>query len=281
MKIRYQNFNGDLIQESSKLFDSNNRLFCYGDGIFETIHACGSSPQFLYEHYKRIERALIVLGIEIPFNLNQLEKEIEKTLAKNRIYKGARVRLAIYRNDGGLYAPTNNTSSFLIETSDLEFEKYALNSKGLNIGIYSEMKKPVNILSPFKTSNALLFVLAGLYKSKNDFDDCIILNDNGAVCEAISSNLFFVKGKTIVTPSVKSGCVSGIMRVKVLEIADFLGYSIVEQDNVDVSILQKADEVFLSNAISGVRWVLSYRRKRYTPFVAKKITEALNQIVFS
>ena len=115
MKTQYINFNGRFVEKGQPLFEASNRAFCYGDGCFETIHANGTKVQFVFEHFSRLERSLRKLQIENPFDLDSFQEEIEKLLNKNRIYKGARVRLAVFRNAGGLYTPADNSASFIIK----------------------------------------------------------------------------------------------------------------------------------------------------------------------
>ena len=87
-----------------------------------------------------------------------------------------------------------------------------------------------------------------------------------------------VKGQVIFTPPISSGCLKGVMRKNILKIAKNIGFEIREEAFSPFE-LQRADEVFLSNAIQGIRWVANYRKKEYTNEVAIQLSAALNSIV--
>ncbi|MCK5028706.1 MAG: aminotransferase class IV, partial [Bacteroidales bacterium] len=235
----------------------NNRAFCYGDALFETMHANGAEIQFFKDHMIRLKYGMNILKMEIPsvIESNLLEKEIIKLLHKNKLYQGVRIRLSVYRNNGGKYTPKENSVSYLVETEYIENDLYSLNQKGLVIDLYNEIKKPVNSFSNLKTSNALLYVMAGLYAKEKKLDDCIILNENGNIVEGISSNIFLIKGETLCTPALKDGPVAGIMRKQILRIADSVGFTINHEKSITEQQLLDANEVFFTNSISGIKWV--------------------------
>ena len=105
----------------------------------------------------------------------KIEKEIIKLLHKNKLYQGVRIRLSVFRNEGGKYTPENNSISYLVETEYIENDHYELNQKGLIIDLFNEMKKPVNSFSNLKTANALLYIMAGKFAKKNKLGDCILI----------------------------------------------------------------------------------------------------------
>jgi branched-subunit amino acid aminotransferase/4-amino-4-deoxychorismate lyase len=209
----------------------NNRAFCYGDALFETMHANGTDIQFFEDHMIRMKYGMHMLKMEVPskFESNLLEKEIIKLLHKNKLYQGVKIRLSVYRNVGGKYTPADNSVSYLVETDYIENDLYSLNSKGLIIDIYKDIKKPINTFSNLKTANSLLYIMAGLYAKEKKLSDCIILNEEGTLVEGISSNIFLIKGETLYTPALKDGPVAGIMRKQILKIADSVGFNLCHE----------------------------------------------------
>ena len=205
---------------------------------------------------------------------------IEKLLNRNRIFKGARIRLTVFRNEGGLYSPEKNSISWLMESTALPSEKYDLNHKGLHVDIFDRVHKPVNILSNLKTNNALLFVLAGIYRNECKLDDCLLLNQFGRIAESISSNVFLLLDNILVTPPLSEGCIAGTMRHTILELAPQIGYIIEERGILEKNLIE-AEEIFFTNAIQGVQWVAGYKDRRYFNFAARKLTSALNEASFS
>ena len=162
------------------------------------------------------------------------------------------------------------------EAEKLENEKYTLNTKGLVIDIFDEFKKPLNKLSNLKTNNAIPYVLAGIYKKKRNLGDCILLNENNNIIEAVSSNIFTVKGKSMYTPSLEEGCLDGVMRNRIIDIALDMNYIVFEDAILSVNDITAADEIFLTNAISGIQWVGAYKTKRFYNTAAKKLIADLN-----
>ena len=139
------------------------------------------------------------------------------------------------------------------------------------------MPKPINVLSNLKTCNSLVYVLAGVYKNQHALDEVIILNQNGFICESISSNVFVVYDRKLYTPALNEGCIGGVMRQVVMRLAKENNIELIEAQ-VSPDILIEADEVFISNATKGIQWVMGYNNKRYFNEVAKFLSEKLNQL---
>jgi branched-chain amino acid aminotransferase len=189
-----------------------------------------------------------------------------------------RVRLTVYRNEGGLYAPSDNKVSYVVEVYPVEEKGYVLNTKGYTVDLFTEFKKAQNSLSSIKSANSAIYVMAGIYKTQQQFDECLLLNDKHHIIEGISSNVFAVKNGVLYTPPVSDGCVNGVMRKKIIEIAQANKIAVYEI-SVMQNVLLGADELFLTNTINGIRWVVAYKQKRYFNTTSKKITEKLNELV--
>jgi len=222
---------------------------------------------------------VLKMAADKTFTLEYISQCIEKLLNRNRIFKGARVRLMVFRDEGGLYSPERNTISWIMESSPLEIEKYEMNSKGLTVDIFDGVHKPVNALSNLKTNNALVFVLAGIFRKENMLDDCFILNQFGRITEAVSSNVFLVSGQTIITPPLSEGCIAGTIRHTMISLIPQAGFKLEERGILEKHLLA-ADEVFITNAIQGIRWIGAYKDKRYFNFAARKLVTMLNTTAF-
>lgn len=273
--------NNEIIKKSDFSLTLNNRSFRYGDALFETMHANATRVQFIDDHLKRLLESAAIIKFEVPSFLTKktLAEKIHKLLDKNKLYMGSRLRLSLYRNDGGLYTPEDNKTSVLIEAAPLKENKYVLNKSGLQINLFRDITKPLNKLSNLKTANALIYVLAGIYKKESKSDDCIIVNDKGNIAEFISSNLFLVKNKTIITPALNEGCVDGVMRKQIIRIAKKLDYDMRETE-LKLNFLAEADEIFMTNAINGIKWVGGYKKKRYFNRVSDQLISELNKVAF-
>jgi branched-chain amino acid aminotransferase len=261
-------------------FYTGNRAFLYGDGFFETIFATGSRIPFFDLHFERITKAIQQYNF-IPdpsFNKEKLRQDIEGLIHRNKSYTATRIRITFFRNEGGLFTPTDNHFSWFINSERLPTDGFELNKQGLKIDVYPDLKKNTDPFSAFKNISAQLYVQAGLYKHKNLLDECIILNNRHEVCESISSNIFLVYQKKVFTPALSTGCVDGVMRKTVTGILKNQGYTIKE-GVFDIDALREAEEIFLTNAINGVRWVGAFRNKRFYNFVAKALIKELNNMI--
>lgn len=245
------NFNGKIFPSDQAIFNSQNRVFLYGDALFETIRMSEGKILFLENHVNRLLQGLHFFKYKVPkkYTLSFFKKEIKKIIAGN-----ARIRVTVFRSSGGLYTPKNNRPLFLIEASPLPSPLFLLNKKGLNIGIFDQVKLPCSPISNYKTCNSLPYILAGLNKQERNLDDVILLNEKGRISEASSSNIFFIKKNKIITPSLSEGCVAGTMRKNILAIAAEKNY-FIQESPIKLIQLKNAEEIWLTNAISGIKWV--------------------------
>lgn len=274
--------NGTFVSEFG--IGVENRAFRYGDGIFETIRVRNGKVVWFQYHYQRIISSLKLLKIEAhsDFQEKTLAVLLQDLILKNNILDGGRIRISIYRKDGGLYTPTVQSCSYIAEVSDLEFNNYILNSVGLKVSYFKEHKKPCNQLGRIKSSNALLYVLASLFAKEKGYDDAIIYNDCNRIAESTHSNLWIIKGNKLITPNLSEGAMYGVMRRVIL--SEKVGSAIVNE--LDLSIeegiisredLMGADEIFLSNAIQGIQWIDTLENKIYSNKKSKEINRIINK----
>ncbi|MBS3806784.1 MAG: aminotransferase class IV family protein [Bacteroidales bacterium] len=276
---QYINLNGKHYPADEPVLHHTNRGFQYGDALFETMHANGKQVQFFYDHMQRLITAMGMLRMDVPSRIKThgIEHEIARLLHTNRHLKGARVRLTVFRNSGGKYAPADLSCSWLIETEALESDTYRLNEKGMIIDVFSRLKKPLTPLSNLKTTNDLAYIMAGIHKNEKGLDECLLINSQNEITEAISSNVFLVSGSVIHTPPLASGCLDGIMRKKIIEFSREAGYEVYDRQPLALEHFLHGDEVFLTNAVKGIQWVGGIRKKRYFKGTAKRLMGLLNE----
>jgi branched-chain amino acid aminotransferase len=269
-------FNGSIVPANSWIMGPANRSFRYGDGVFESIRMQHGQLFFVDDHFERLVAGMYTLGLDTTF-LNPLQLCAEMLeLCSQSGFSTARIRLTVFRNEGGNYRPATDQCSYLITAEPLTDSIYTINEKGLRLGLYSEIRKPVNSLSGIKSSNALLYVLAARYARDNDWDDAVMLNEHGRICEATSSNLFLVlPDKRILTPPVSEGILPGVMRKNLLRWFRENGYQ-AEEVILLTDDFYRAEEVFLCNTIQGIRWVIGFRERRYFSSFARSVVSALN-----
>lgn len=272
------NYNGSLIAPSELQLTYENRAFKYGDGIFETIKVQNGKVVFLEDHYFRLMASMRMLRMKIPmsFTLEFLEEEIKKTIAFSDA-NTLRVRVNVYRKDGGLYKPETNEIDFLIEA-----KKISLSVKSTyRIDLFKDFYNYSGLLSTVKTTNRMLNTIASVYADENDLDNCILLNERKGVVEVTNGNIFIVKNNVIKTPSIEEGCIKGITRKKVIDIIEKNSDYTLEETSISPFELQKADEVFITNAIVGIQPVTNYRKKEFNTEIAEKIGKSLSVAVLT
>ena len=273
------NCNGALQAADKAIFTHNNRAFKYGDALFETVRYVNGTLFFWEDHYFRLMASMRILRMEIPmdFTLEFLEDEIKKTIESNQLESGAvRVRLTVFRNDGGLYTPATNDVSYVIETNAMESPFFIIEEKPYEVELFKDYYVNKDMLSNLKSTNKILNVVAGVYAQENGYANCLLVNTDKKVVEAINGNLFLVKGNQIKTPPLSDGCLDGIIRKNLMKlIAGSEDYDLVE-DSVSPFELQKMDEMFLTNSIVGIQPISKYRKKEYGTKVAKSLVGKLN-----
>lgn len=272
------NFNGILQDSDTNLLDQN-RGFLYGDGVFETLKIVGGKILFFEDHYFRLMAAMRIVRMEIPMNftLEYLEEQVLSLVEKNKIEQSARARITVYRNNGGLYLPTNNTVSFLIQTSAIENPVYSISEKEYEVDLYKDFYIPKQLLSTLKTTNKMIHVTGSIYAKENDLDNCILLNDSKNVVEALQGNLFMRVGNTLITSPISEGCLNGIMRKQILSFAKKETNLEVVEQVISPFDLQKADELFVTNVIRGIQPITKYRKKEFEQDTAKVLNTILKQ----
>jgi len=274
------NFNGNLIEREENIL-TQNRAFLYGDGVFETLKIINNKILFLEDHYFRLMASMRVIRMEIPMNftMEYFEEQVLKVVQENNLSASARARITVFRNDGGLYLPKTNEVSFLIHTIALENTLYTLNASHYEVDLYKDFYVTKQLLSSIKTTNKLINVTGSIYAHENGLDNCILLNDTKNVVEALQGNLFLLSGKKLITPPVSEGCLNGVMRRQILALAKKINDIEVSEEIISPFDLQKADELFLTNVITGIQSISKYRKKEFTSNLAHLLVQKLNESI--
>ncbi|GMN05472.1 aminotransferase class IV [Croceitalea sp. MTPC5] len=273
------NYNGQLLESSSFFLNQENRGLQYGDALFETLRVVNGKIFFWESHYFRLMASMRILRMEIPmdFTMEFLEDGITKTIAKNDLTNtGARVKLLVYRKEGGLYAPKNNDINYIITVSPLNELFYTISGNTCEVALFKDYYVNADMLSNLKTTNKVLYVVAGVFANENGYQNCLLLNGKKQVVEAINGNLFLVQGTSIKTPPLKDGCLNGIIRKELIELIGSLTDFEILEESISPFELQKADELFITNSISGIIPITGYRKKEYNFEVSKQLLGKLN-----
>ncbi|KAB8155077.1 aminotransferase class IV [Kordia sp. TARA_039_SRF] len=270
------NFNGTISAETT-ILTTENRGMKYGDALFETLRVVADKILFWEDHYFRLMESMRILRMEIPMNFTMefLEEEILKLL-KAKELKNARVRFTVYRGDGGLYLPTSNDVAYIITANELTSPFYLLSEEAYEVDLYKDFYINKGLLSTLKTNNKITNVLGSIYAKENDLNNCMLVNEDKSVIEALNGNIFLVKGNTIKTPPITDGCLKGILRKQLVEILEKTSDYELKEESISPFEIQKSDEFFITNVIQGIIPITKYRKKQFENTVAKDLLAKLN-----
>lgn len=274
------NFNG-TIQPSDTILSTTNRAFLYGDGVFETLKIVNGKILFFEDHYFRLMASMRIVRMQIPdnFTLEYVEEQILNLTLATNCNRSARVRFTVYRNDGGFYLPTTRTVSFIIQAYALENTHYSLSDSSYEVDLYKDFFIPKHLLSTVKTTNKMVQVTGSIFAHENELQNCLLVNNDKNVVEALNGNVFMLMGNTLITPAIEEGCLNGIMRKQVLALARKMEKLEVVESVISPFDLQKADELFITNMIIGIQPVTKYRKKEYKNEVARALIEKINALI--
>lgn len=270
------NFNGTITDDANLL--AGNRAFLYGDSVFETVKILDGKVLFLEDHYFRLMSAMRIVRMEIPMNftMEYFEEQILSTAASENFSGSCRARISVYRKEGGFYLPKDNNVSFLITVLPLEDSVYRIEKDRYEVELYKDFIVTKHLLSTIKSSNRMINVTGSIFADENGYDNCLLINDEKNVIEALNGNLFMLMGNKLVTPPISEGCLNGVMRKQILALAKKIETIEVEEAPISPFDLQKADELFITNVVRGIQPITKYRKKEYGMGLAKDLLLRLN-----
>ncbi|CAM4146807.1 MULTISPECIES: aminotransferase class IV [Flavobacterium] len=272
------NFNGN-IQESSAVNIENNRAFLYGDAVFETLRVLNNKVLFLEDHYFRFMASMRIFRMEIPMNftMEYFEEQILSLIQSGNNKSNAyRVRFSVCRKEGGFYLPKTNDVDFVITFLALDNDLYSIENTPYEVELFKDAYVTKQLFSTLKSNNKMVQITGSIFAHENGYENCLLLNDEKNVIEALQGNLFMKMNNTLITPPVSDGCLNGIMRKQILAIAKKIeGLEVVEK-SISPFDLQKADELFITNVVKGIQPITKYRKKEFVVKTANDLLLRLN-----
>jgi 4-amino-4-deoxychorismate lyase len=247
----------------------------YGDGVFETIAIHHGQPLLLDAHLDRMRLGCEQLRFDAGLDLSDIHrqaaksaKEVEKGVMKIIITRGVGARG--YRSPAGkpptciigLYPWTEFPSSSYVEGVDVCVCKSRLGHQPL--------------LSGIKHLNRLEQVMARV-EWKDEYDEGLMLDQEGSVVEGTMSNVFMVSAGTLVTPLVDRCGIRGVLRAQVLRLASELDMAVTEC-RVRMDDLFQAEEAFLTNSVIGIWPIKTLEQRRYSAGpITKRLQDAIRE----
>lgn len=274
------NYNGEILASDTNL-SNDNRAFLYGDGIFETLKIVNNKILFFEDHYFRLMASMRIVRMQIPnnFTLEYIEEQILNTAKANNCSNSARIRFTVFRNEGGFYLPQTRTISFVIQSSPISEVKYFFSDASYEVDLYKDFFISKQLLSTLKTTNKMINITGSIFADENDLQNCILMNNDKNVVESLNGNLFMLLENKLITPSIDQGCLNGIMRKQILQIARKIETIEVFEGIISPFDLQKADELFITNSIVGIQPITKYRKKEYKTEISNELVTHLNALI--
>jgi branched-chain amino acid aminotransferase len=232
-----------------------NRSFYFGDGFFETILFRNGKFPLLHFHFERIIQSCKILNCELnaDFTVDFFQKKLNDLIIANHCDDtNAIVKINFFRSGESAYKPQQNEVKWIAQIKPFKAAK-----EKISLCFYEEEKKWAGEISKLKSTNALIYVLAAQYASKQNIEEAVVFNQYDFVADCTNSNLFIIKEKKIFTPSLNDGGVDGVCRKFLLK--NFP----VEEKNLTKNDLLQADEIFLTNAVRFIQPVFQLENKIY------------------
>jgi branched-chain amino acid aminotransferase len=249
---------GQIVADEQAKISVLDHGLLYGDGLFEGIRVRAGRVFRLEQHMARLRLGARFLGLELPFEAARMASIVTdavRAFGRQEAY----VRLLVTRGEGplGVDPTTCKRPTVICIAAEIGLYSAEQRAQGLSV-ITSSYRRP----SPdaqdvaIKTLNYLGSALAKQEARRQGADEALLLNQSGRVAEASVANIFALRGRALSTPPAIDGCLEGINRAAVLEIASNLGFSVAER-SLGRRDLLAADEVFLTGSGAGVVGVRS------------------------
>lgn len=253
--------NGKIVDEKRAVISVFDRGLLYGDGLFETMRSYDGKVLALDMHLDRLYRSSKTIGMRIYTKRKYLKDAIYKLIKINRL-KDAYIRLAITRGKGrvGLDATTAKKLSIIIIVK--RFKPYPVKyyKNGISLCTSKIRRNEKSDLSRVKSLNYLNNIIARTEAQRRGATDALLLNTKGEVAESAVSNIFMIKGRKLITPSIDSGILPGITREIVLSLGKRLNLYPSER-HIKLTELKDADEIFLTNTLMEVMPVVKIDKR--------------------
>ena len=267
--------NGKKILSDTLCISAYDRGLTLGHGFFETILSNKKSVPLIFYHWSRLLASADLLGINLPINLDELKSMIKDLLITNQLFDAkAAIRLTI--TDGiserGLLSNGQQKPTVILTASRLPETQV----KSMTATIVTTRRNEGSLSSKIKSISYLDNILAKKEAVSKGFDEAILLNSKLHVAEGSISNVFMVKDNIIYTPPIDDGALPGVIRYMIINKLPLDGIEVKEQ-HISIDMLSNADEIFISNALMGVKPINRLDDKLFSGdfFVANLLSDAL------
>ena len=239
---RYLFHNDALLPiEKARLSPGQAGLIC-GWGLFTTIRI-SRGEAFAYErHWRRLEKDASLIRLPMPYTGAKVRVHLNEVIRANNVTEGC-ARIYLVYNQVGFWRSEEPTPDVDIIIYSSPLPEYR---EPVRLALRAQGRHAASPLAGVKSISWLPNVWAVAEAQKEGWDEVLLLNERGEVAECTAANIFALKNGKIHTPPLSSGCLEGVTRGILFEIAPEAGINVVEQ-TLKPEDLYSADEVFISS----------------------------------
>jgi len=275
--------NGSVLTKSKAKISPFDLGFLYGYSVFETMRSYSGRIFRLEQHLRRLENAARTL--HIPLGDHELKRACYEVLEANKL-TNARIRLSLSAGEaeGIPDQPNQVTPTVFISVNQFTPVDDALYSRGCKAMVSSYRQNSRSPLSTMKTANYLNSWLARQEARSSGASEALLLNEKGFISEGSMTNIFLLSNGALLTPDIGSGCLPGITRGAVIELASAIGITAIEREIV-IDELFQAEEAFLTNSIleilplSEVDGICIGSKKKQISEITDQLSQAYKSLV--
>jgi branched-chain amino acid aminotransferase len=228
-----------------------------GWGIFTTIRI-SRGEAFAYErHWRRLEKDAATIRLPMPYTGAKVRVHLHEVIRANKVSDGC-ARIYLVYNSVGFWQSDEQRPQVDLIIYSAQLPEYP---EPIRLGLREHGRHAASPLAGVKSISWLPNVWAVAEAQKEGFDEVVLLNERGEIAECTAANIFAVKGGKVYTPPLNSGCLEGVTRGILFEIAPEAGVAVIEQA-LRPDDLYSSDEVFISSTnrnLLGVGEIAGHR----------------------
>jgi branched-chain amino acid aminotransferase len=239
----------------------------------EQIRAVRTAFPFFAETLDLIKLKLTIFNQSYPdFIRNdgaELLRQLQRALTRNKFFMGAVFTLS--------FSPSGSGIKYTIASRKLPAADYQLNEKGLYAAIFDKARKPLSPLSNLSIGSEVLWKISDIHLSPAEADCFFLMNTRDQIVESPGSNIYLIRGNRVKGAAREQGACHDVSRPFVLQLFRKLKLEYSEADGISRDDLRQADEIFLADAINGIRWIIGFEDKRYFNNTIRQISEGFGR----
>lgn len=287
-KVDYIWLNGDVVAWDDAQVHVLSHALHYGYGVFEGIRAyeCSDGRTAVFrldDHLRRLADSAKLIMMDMPFTVDEIADATRDLIRRNAL-KSCYIRPLVYTGTGGmgLHPGACNVDATIAVWPRGAYlgEDGIVNGVRVRTSSYRRIDSSIMPAAAKTSANYLNSILAKIEATKAGYDEAILLNLLGYVSEGSGENVFCVRGGVLTTPPLSSGCLAGITRASVIDIAADLGYE-VREDNLHRSDLYLADEVFFTGTAAEIVPIREYDDRVVGTGSPGPVTKKLQETFFA